>query len=211
MSHLQQTRRIIFRSFYRKYRLFYVLYRDRVRFSVVLDTLFGHVSNEVGAGKSLSDAHGGDSMTQKWTFFTIGVMAGMIALLSFALLLQASEPTAVATPEKKSRNGTADPSAGIVLATGGSQSQIQDICWVLYKRKNTNQTGSGDGGTIQDDVTSKEEIVSLGCYQVTRNGKAMKLVGLRNISYDMDLLELQNERPSVGEIVKELRRQKKKK
>jgi len=39
----------------------------------------------------------------------------------------------------------------------------------------------------------------------------MKLVGLRNISYDMDLLELMNERPSVSDVVKSLRNQKKKK
>ena len=46
---------------------------------------------------------------------------------------------------------------------------------------------------------------------MTRNGKAMKLVGLRNVSYDMDLLEYQNERPSVADIVKALRTQQKKK
>jgi hypothetical protein len=179
------------------------------RIRVVLDTLFWHMSNEVGAGKKLVGTDGGGSMTQKWTFFTIGVMAGMIALLSFALLLQASESTAYAAPP--ARNGTSDPSAGIVVATGGSQSQIQDICWVLYKRKNSAQASGGEGETVQDSVTAKEELLTLGCYQVVRNGKSMKLVGLRNVSYDMDLLEYQNERPSVADIVKALRTQQKKK
>ena len=149
-------------------------------------------------------------MAQKWTFFTIGIMAGIIAVLSFSLLLKASEPIALATPIKGS--GSSDPNAGLIMATGGSQQNLDDICWVLYKRKNTNSTaGTDGGGTVQDEVTSKEELLTLGCYQVTKNGKYMKLVGLRNISYDMDLLEIQNERPSVSEIVKELRRQKKKK
>ena len=145
-------------------------------------------------------------MTQKWAFFTIGIMAGMIALLSFSLLLQASQPMAMASPA----GGTAAPSAGIVLATGGSQQNLNDICWVVYKRKNTSQGGSNSGAT-QDDITNKENLISLGCYQVTKNGKMMKLVGLRNISYDMDLLELMNERPSVSDVVKSLRNQKKKK
>ena len=145
-------------------------------------------------------------MTQKWAFFTIGIMAGMIAFLSFSLLLQASQPVAIAAPT----SGTADPSAGIVLATGGSQQNLNDICWVAYKRKNTSQSGS-DSGVTQDDITNKENLISLGCYQVTKNGKMMKLVGLRNVSYDMDLLEYMNERPSVADIVKSLRSQKKKK
>ncbi len=174
--------------------------------SVVLDTFFRHVSNKVGAGKNFSSTHGGFLMTQKWTFFTIGIMAGMIALLSFSLLLQASQPTAYAAPT----SGSADPSAGIVLATGGSQQNLNDICWVLYKRKNTGQANADSGGT-QDDITNKESLISLGCYQVTKNGKMMKLVGLRNVTYDMDLLEYQNERPNVSDIVKSLRNQKKKK
>ena len=103
-------------------------------------------------------------MTQKWAFFTIGIMAGMIAILSFSLLLQASQPMAIASPA----SGTADPSAGIVLATGGSQQNLNDICWVVYKRKNTSQSGS-DSGATQDDITNKEYLVSLGCYQVTKN------------------------------------------
>lgn len=144
-------------------------------------------------------------MPQKWVFFTIGVMAGIIAILGFALLAQAQQAKAAPTAAVQDSNAN----AGIVLSPGGSQQNIQDVCWVLFKRPAPKKAGDDTGTT--DGILNKEEVVTLGCYQVTNNGRAMKLVGVRNISWDMDLIELNNDTPKVVDIIKALRDEAKKK
>jgi hypothetical protein len=37
-------------------------------------------------------------------------------------------------------------------------------------------------------------------------GRKIKLVGVRDISFDLDLMELENEKPSVKDIVEALRK-----
>lgn len=146
-------------------------------------------------------------MPQKWTFFAIGAMAGIIAILSFALALQTMTPKAHA-------QGGADnnPAAGIIVATGGSQQNINDVCWVLIKHPNDGAAaGGGDGTTSASKVMDKKEYLSLACYKVEDNGKKMKLVGIRNITWDIDLIELNNEKPTVMEIIKALKDEEKKK
>jgi hypothetical protein len=142
-------------------------------------------------------------MPQKWAFFAIGVMAGIIGLLSFALLLQARTPSADAATQDN------NPAAGIVVATGGSQQNMNDICWILFKRLAPKKAG-GDA-TTTEGVMHKDEYLTLGCYRVTDNGKRMTFVGMRNISWDLDLIEYQNEKPTVMEIIKALREEEKKK
>ena len=139
-------------------------------------------------------------MPQKWTFFTIGVMAGIIAVLGGALLLQARASNAYASSPTTQDN---NPAAGIVVATGGSQSNVNDICWVLYKQEKKSG-GDSDRGSAADEILNRPAL-SLACYQVTGNAKGMKLIGVRNVAWDMDLTEYSNERPEVKEIVKVLR------
>lgn len=145
-------------------------------------------------------------MSQKWSFFAIGVMAGIIAVLGYALIVQAHGPKAHA----QAGGGDTNPQAGITVATGGSQQNINDVCWILYKHQKP-QKADDTGGTTATDVTNKTEHLSLACYQVTNNARGLKLVGVRNISWDMDLLELNNEKPSVVDIVKALRDEQKRK
>ncbi len=144
-------------------------------------------------------------MPQKWTFFAIGVMAGVIAVLGYALILQAHSPKAAA----QAGGGDTNAQAGITVATGGSQQNINDVCWILYKHPGHQK--KDESGTTVDNLLNKPEMLTLACYQVTNNARGLKLVGVRNISWDMDLLELSNEKPSVPDIVKFLRDEQKKK
>ena len=146
-------------------------------------------------------------MSQKWTFFAVGVMAGIIAILGCALLLQAKGPQAHAA---NAITQDSNPQAGILIATGGSQQNIQDCVWILFKRPSDKKPDEGTG-TVADSVLNKPEHLSLACYQVTNNGRMVKLVGVRNISWDMDLIELNNDKPQVMEIIKALRDEAKKK
>jgi hypothetical protein len=145
-------------------------------------------------------------MPQKWVFFTIGVMAGVIGLLGFALLTQAQQATASPTVATQDSNAQ----AGIVVATGGSQQNLTDIVWVLYKRPAPKKAGDDTGTT--DGVLNKEEVVTLACYQVANNARNIKFVDVRNISWDMDLIALQgDQKPTVADVIKALRDEAKKK
>lgn len=140
-------------------------------------------------------------MQQKWTYFTIGIMAGVIAVLATVLLMQPKDTLASPTALQDSAQ-----QAGIALSTGGSQQNIQDVLWVLHKRHVANKAG---GDTA--DITKKDERLTLCCYQVTNNAKGMRLVSVRDISFDMDLIEYKNEPPSVKDIVEALEKEQKKK
>lgn len=133
---------------------------------------------------------------QKWGYFSMGIMSGIIAVLLTVVVLQNREPRAEASPLQ-----TADSAAGagILIGTGASQANQNDILWVIYKRPS-------DGGGPSD--VKKSEKLTLCCYQVSNGARTIKLAAVRDISYDMDLLELGNDRPHVKDIVEELRKQR---
>jgi hypothetical protein len=128
-------------------------------------------------------------MQSKWMYFTTGIMAGIIAVLLTVVIAQNREPQAWAAPQSVDNTG-----AGLMMGTGGCQSQIQDICWVIYKRP---ATSKGD----KEGVLSKSERITLCCYQVENGARKMKLVGVRDITFDVDVYELENDKPTVKDIV----------
>jgi hypothetical protein len=132
---------------------------------------------------------------QKWSYFSMGIMSGIIAVLLTVVVLENREPRAEASPLQ-----TADSAAGagLLIGTGASQANQNDILWVIYKRP-------GEAGP--SDV-KKSERLTLCCYQVSNGARTIKLAAVRDISYDMDLMELSNDRPHVRDIVEELRKQK---
>ncbi|MFN3485639.1 MAG: hypothetical protein ACK44W_09170 [Planctomycetota bacterium] len=132
---------------------------------------------------------------QKWGYFSMGIMSGIIAVLLTVVVLQNREPRAEASPLQ-----TADSAAGagILIGTGASQANQNDILWIVYKRP-------AEGGPSD---LKKSERLTLCCYQVSNGARSIKLAAVRDISYDMDLLELHNERPQVKDIVEELRKQR---
>jgi hypothetical protein len=133
-------------------------------------------------------------MDSKWMYFTTGIMAGIIAVLLTVVVAQNREPQAWAAPQSVDNTG-----AGLMMGSGGCQSQIQDICWVIYKRA---APSKGD----KEGVLSKSERITLCCYQVENGARKMKLVGVRDISFDVDLYELENDKPSVKEIVEAIKK-----
>ena len=137
---------------------------------------------------------------QKWGFFSMGIMAGVIVVLLTALIMQQREPLAYAAPALQSADaGT----GGLIMGIGASQQNQNDICWVLYKRNAPVKAGSDP----KDVVAQKNERISLAAYRIEVNAKQMKLAAVRDISFDLDVLQLANDRPTVKDIVEELRKQ----
>ncbi len=133
----------------------------------------------------------------KWSFFLMGLMAGLIAVLAAALLMQGREPQAFA------QGATVDNAGGgLVMGIGGSQTQMSDILWVLYKHP----AGKRAGADPNSITTSKDERLTLCCYQVSNGARGMRLAAVRDISFDMDLIGWNNEKPFVQEIIAELKK-----
>ena len=135
---------------------------------------------------------------QKWSYFSMGIMAGIIAVLMTVVVMQNHEPKAYGSaPQASDNTGT-----GLMLATGGATANQPDILWVINKHKTTARAGADP----KDVVGAKDERITLCCYQVLTGGRKIKLVGVRDISFDMDLIELENDKPSVKDIVEVIRK-----
>jgi len=138
-------------------------------------------------------------MQSRWTYVATGVMTGVVGVLLTVVIMQNREPQAWAAPMQ------AGPSSDILqMYSGGSQNNIQDVIWVVYKRA----APAGAGG--KDSILSKAEKVTLCCYQVANGARNVKLVAVRDISFDIDLIEYGNDKPHVKEIVEELKKAEKK-
>ena len=133
-------------------------------------------------------------MQSRWTYIATGVMAGVIAVLLTVVVSQNREPQAWAAPAMQAAG-----SEGLVMYTGGSQANIQDVVWVLYKRA---AVSKGD----KEGIMAKSERVTLCCYQVANGARSVKLVAVRDISFDMDVVEIGNEKPHVKDIIEELKK-----
>ena len=139
---------------------------------------------------------------QKWGFFSMGIMAGIIVVLFSALLMQQREPLAygaVPTPAQAADSGN----GGLIMGIGASQQNQNDICWIVFKRNAPPKPGSDP----KDVVASKSERISLAAYQIGNGARSMKLAAVRDISFDLDILEVNNDKPSVKDIVETIRKQ----
>ena len=139
---------------------------------------------------------------KKMNYFAMGIMAGIIAVLLTVVVMRDYGPEAHAVMPQGSDN----TGQGLMLATGGSQTQTQDILWVVHKRR-----VAARPGVKADDFTNRAEQVTLACYQVGNGARSIKLVAVRNITFDMDLVEYASERPTVRSIIEQLKKQQKKK
>ena len=139
---------------------------------------------------------------QKWSYFSMGIMAGIIAVLLTVVVTQNREPQAYAAPAPASPQSADNTGQGLMLATGGATNNMVDCLWVINKHK----AGGKAGGDSKDVVSQKDERITLCCYQVLQGGRKIKLVGVRDISFDMDLIELENDKPGVKDIVETIRK-----
>ena len=137
-------------------------------------------------------------MQSRWTYVATGVMAGIIGVLLTVVVGQNREPQAWAAPQSVDNTG-----GGLMMGTGGSQTQTQDILWVMFKRA---AASKGD----KEGVLSKTERITLCCYQVANGARNIKLVTVRDLSFDMDVVEYGNDKPHVKDIIDELKKSEKK-
>lgn len=132
----------------------------------------------------------------KWAPFTIGVMAGMIAVLFGVVLMQSRESLVYGTPLQDSAQ-----QAGLLMGTGGPQQNQNDHVWILYKRP----AKDDKSGTATRTGVKMENQITLALYKIDQGGSGtVSLVAARDCSYDLELVEYHNRPPHVREIKKEL-------
>ena len=141
---------------------------------------------------------------QRWTYFAMGIMAGVIVMLLSALFVQ-SQQEAYAAPPAPPLQSVDNAGKGLIVGVGGSQTQTNDILWVIYKRK-----AQARAGATANSVTARDEHITLTCYQVGNGARFIKLVAARDITFDQDIVELNNDRPRVKDIVDQLKKQQRK-
>jgi len=138
-------------------------------------------------------------MQSRWTYVATGVMTGIIGVLLTMVISQNREPQAWAAPQSVDNNQN-----GLMMGTGGATTQTADVLWILYKRP------GGASGAGKDTLLSKTEKITLCCYQVANGARNVKLVAVRDISFDMDGVEYGNDKPHVKDIIDELKKNEKK-
>jgi hypothetical protein len=136
---------------------------------------------------------------QKWSYFSMGIMAGIIAVLLTVVVMQNREPLAHASTVAQSVDNT---NAGLMMGVGASQQNQNDIVWVVYKRPAPRKAGADS----KDMTIAKDERITLACYQIGNGARQMKLAAVRDISFDLDVLELANDRPHVKDIIDEIKK-----
>jgi hypothetical protein len=135
----------------------------------------------------------------RWSQFSLGLLAGIVVVLLTVVILQNREPQAHAvTPQVDNAGGN------LLMGIGGSQTQLTDLVWVLWKHPAPKRPVGAD--TKEGIVTSKDERLTLCCYQVSNGARSMRLVATRDISFDMDVVEYKQEKPTVRDIVEELKK-----
>lgn len=141
-------------------------------------------------------------MTPRWSQFSLGLLAGVVVVLLVLVVLQNREPQAYAAPQ-----GVDQAGGGLIMGVGSSQPNLTDIVWVLWKHPAPKHAPGAD---TKDDsiIGSKDEFLTLCCYQLEGGARGMRLAAVRNITFDMDMAEYRNAKPSVMEIVQELQKAK---
>ena len=137
-------------------------------------------------------------MHSRWTYVATGIMAGVIAVLLVVVAGQNRDSQAWAAPQATDNTGQ-----GLMMGTGGAQTQTQDVLWVIYKR-------AAQSGADAKGVMAKSERITLCCYQIQNGARSIKLVAVRDISFDMDVVEYGNDKPHVKDIIEELKKSEKK-
>ena len=137
-------------------------------------------------------------MHSRWAYVATGVMAGVIGVLLTVVIGQNRDTQAWAAPQATDNTG-----AGLMMGTGGSQTQTQDILWIIFKR-------AAPSGAAEKGILAKAERITLCCYQVQNGARQIKLVAVRDISFDMDVVEYGNDKPHVKDIIEELKKSEKK-
>ncbi|MBI4566021.1 MAG: hypothetical protein HY716_15145 [Planctomycetes bacterium] len=133
---------------------------------------------------------------QKWSYFTMGLLAGLVLVLGAALLAQGKSGEALASPPLFQG---VDNQGEFVLAVGGAEQQVNDLLWVLHKHKKLPALEPREMD-VRDKAINKD-MISLCLYKADENGRKIKLVAVRNIAYEVEMDELKGSTvPPVSDI-----------
>jgi len=132
----------------------------------------------------------------------MGITAGMVLMFGCTSLMQGREPKALAAPQDVDNQGQ------FIVATGSSEPNRYDMLWILHKHPphpKLKVRGSDEEGGIL-----KPEQMTLCLYKIERQGEKMKLVAARDIAYDIELQDYNQEIPTVKEVLETLKRRMRK-
>ncbi len=130
----------------------------------------------------------------KGTGMALGMVLGA-ALMGAGILLGGRSGEAHASPQSVDNNGK------YAVAVGGTAAGVNDLVWVL----NEHPVHPGLKGREEDSKVAKPNRVALCLYKATKNGDAMKLVSVRDIAYDVEIQNLNQETPEVRQIMEKLK------
>jgi hypothetical protein len=127
--------------------------------------------------------------------------------LSIGLAVLAA--TVLAVPRGASTTAHADPMQGVdnqgkfTLAVGGSEPNRYDMVWVLHEHPPYSKLKPERGA----DGFQKPTQITLALYKIEKQGEKMKLVAARDIAYDLEFQNLNQEQPDVKFVYKNLKDQ----
>jgi len=138
---------------------------------------------------------------QRWGTFSMGILVGIVAVLLTVVVMQNREPQAYAATPPAPAQAVDNTGQGLMMGSGSATANQNDILWIVYKRNAPRKAGATD-----KDVTAKDERVTLCCYQVQNGARSIKLAAVRDISFDLDVVEYMNDKPHVKDIIEELKK-----
>jgi len=117
----------------------------------------------------------------------MGIIAGMILMFGCTNFMQGRELAAPAAPQGVDNQGR------FALAVGGSEANRNDLLWVLHEHPPHPMLKPARGG----DEFTKANQITLCLFKAERQGEKMKLVAARDIAYDIEFQNLNQESPDA--------------
>ena len=128
---------------------------------------------------------------QKENRHWMGIVSGAVLMFGCVQLLRDREPAAHAAPQGVDNQGK------YVLAVGGSEANRNDLVWVLHEHP-THPSFRAERG---DDATAmKPNQITLCLYKAERQGEKMRFVAARDIAYDIELQNMNQEDPDATKV-----------
>jgi len=131
-----------------------------------------------------------------WSWFTMGVMSGIIVVLAYALMSRDGMPSAYA------QTAIGEGQSGVLVASGGVLQSTNDIFWVLYKRTPSEAEKKLLGKTFEGDRLTLCTYRAIAGGGPTGQGRIM-MISARDITYDMKLVGLD---PETTKSVKDIKK-----
>jgi len=120
----------------------------------------------------------------------MGIAAGMILAFGCTGLIQGREPAAHAAPQGVDNQGR------FALAVGSSEANRNDLLWVLHEHPPHPDLRPARGA----DTFGKPSMISLCLYKAERQGEKMKLMAARDIAFDIEFQNLNQENPDAESV-----------